>query len=325
MMRRGVAWVIMGLVVMVILISAYAFVSVLQQPDGGGTPTPTKTPLFAAAATSTPAVTSLSSPSATIPTATLPPPTSTPTPLPTATPTPMPPTPTPSETPYVVPGGSYGVNVRLEPGTGDVPVIGVLRVDEGLAIVGKNPDGSWWQVCCVADQVGWVYTGVVKAIGPLDGVPLAPEYAPSPSPTPAVPSATETSLAPSPVATTPTPVPPTTVPTATAVVTPTVSAAGQIRGVVYWDRNGNGVLDGGEPVLAEALISIYRLPEMTPAGNVITGGDGVFLFEDLEPGGYTLFETAPSGFAVEPAESVVTVNVEAGQVAEVSFRNSPLE
>lgn len=327
-MRRGIAWIIMGLVVIVILVSAYALIGVLRESAEGGTPTPTQTLSSEVATTLTPVL----APTATntplpISTDTHVPSTSTPTLLPTSTPTPIPPTPTPSVTPYVISGGDYPVNVRLEPGTGDVPVIGSLRVDQELAIVGKNPDGSWWQVCCVNEQVGWVYAEVVEAIGPLDGVPVAPEFGGTSTSTPTVPAADTPTTPPDTDTPTPSPTatPMATIAVATPTSTPKVSNFGQIRGVVYWDRNGNGALDEGESAIDGALISIYRLPEMAPVGNEITGEDGVFLFGDLEPGGYTLFETAPAGFAVEPTDSVVTVTVEAGQVSEVAFRNSPLE
>lgn len=321
MMRRGIAWIIMGLVVVVIVVSAYALIQVLQEPAGGGTPTPTKTPEAEASPTLVIAAADTNTPPATLTIATETPIPATPTPtlFPTPTPTPIPPTPTPSATPYVISAGEFSVNVRLEPGTGDVPVIGVLGVDQDLAIVGKNPDGTWWQVCCMDGQTGWVFTEVVQAIGPLEGVPIAPEFGEESGTTPTVPATTDTPVT-IPTAT------PTATSIATATLTPTAPPAtsGQIRGMVYWDRNGNGARDEDEAGLAGATISIYRLPDMGSMGDKITGEDGVFFYEDLQPGRYTIYQTVHSGFTVEASESVVTVVVEAGQATEVSFRNAPL-
>jgi hypothetical protein len=80
-------------------------------------------------------------------------------------------TPTPEATPYVTSGGNYNVNVRSGPGT-DYPRIGRLGANDSMAIIGKTPDGLWWQVCCVDGQTGWVSADVVKANGPLENVPI---------------------------------------------------------------------------------------------------------------------------------------------------------
>ena len=329
-MRRGIAWIIMALVVVVILVSGYAIVTALQQSSTSPTPTPTATTEAIAAATATPATlgptdTPLPSP---MPTENIAPPTETPTP---AVPTP---TPTPSETPYVVPAGAYTVNVRQSPATGDVPVIGFLPPDGSLAIVGTNPAGDWWQVCCVGtDQVrGWVFKEVVQAIGPLENVPLAPEFVTvtptiAVAETPAVEAGGTISptSTPTQVPVDETPIVATPLPSAGETATPPVTGTGQIRGLVYWDQNDNNRWDEGEPVLAGALISAYVLPAMDRAGDTMSDANGVFIFDNLPTGRYSLFQTAPIGFQVSPLESMVTVTVEAGQVVEVAFRNAPRE
>ncbi len=87
---------------------------------------------------------------------------------------------------------------------------------------------------------------------------------------------------------------PTATPTNTA--TPTATSCpltGSIQGKVYSDLNGNGVHDS-EPGLAGALI------ELRNSSNVLldtrtTGADGLFQFDSLPLGQYTVTEIDPPG------------------------------
>lgn len=124
------------------------------------------------------------------PTATPEPPTPTPEP-PTATPepptpTPEPPTPTPEPKPEVVISNPR-VNVRSGPGA-DFDVLGQVLQGQRLAIVGRDPDGQWWQICCFEGQNGWLAAEVVRAEGPLESVALAADL---PTPTPAATATAE--------------------------------------------------------------------------------------------------------------------------------------
>ena len=95
-----------------------------------------------------------------------PPPTATPTPRPTATPTPRPtptftplPTLTPTLTPMPVPEllALLVVNVRAGPGV-HYPAIGQLLLGDTARVVGKNAEGTWWQIIYPpdSDSTGWV-------------------------------------------------------------------------------------------------------------------------------------------------------------------------
>ena len=107
-------------------------------------------------------------PSCGTPTAVVPVATPTPTPSPTATPM-------PTATPGVVvvrPGPAQGLNVRAGPGT-EYPVLATLPAGSRLTPVGRNAEGRWVEVCCVAgDQYGWVLAELVDLAGDLTGLPV---------------------------------------------------------------------------------------------------------------------------------------------------------
>jgi uncharacterized protein YraI len=86
------------------------------------------------------------------------------------------------------------VNLRLGPGT-EYGAAGEALRGQSFAIVGKNQQGDWWQVCCVNGQQAWVFgalaatenTEDVPVITDLPALPVA--QAPTPLP-PAEPTAT---------------------------------------------------------------------------------------------------------------------------------------
>lgn len=93
------------------------------------------------------------------PTATATPqPTATPSPLPTLTFTPLP-TLTPTQTPVPVPEmlALLVVNVRAGPGV-HYPAIGQLLLGDTARVVGRNTEGTWWQIIYPpdSDSTGWV-------------------------------------------------------------------------------------------------------------------------------------------------------------------------
>lgn len=88
------------------------------------------------------------------------------------------------ETAYVTPIGLTEVYVRSGPGM-DYPTIGSLLPGDTAEIIGQqvgsDPTTSWWEVCCVTEQSGWVRWDVVNVIG--DTANIAEAEAPeSPSP-----------------------------------------------------------------------------------------------------------------------------------------------
>jgi len=69
-----------------------------------------------------------------------------------------------------------------------------------------------------------------------------------------------------------------------------------IEGVVWFDRNGNGVFDGREWVLPGVTVTLTpgltsakaALPQAFPGATAVTGPDGSYAFADLSPGSYTV-------------------------------------
>lgn len=115
--------------------------------------------------------------------------TPTPTPVETSTPTPtftppVPPTETPTATPapYILVVAPI-VNVRQGPSVA-YPVIGSVRQNEQYELVGRNETQSWWQICCVDGQQGWITSQLTAPGGSVDGIPIAaaPELPPTPIP-----------------------------------------------------------------------------------------------------------------------------------------------
>ena len=119
------------------------------------------------------------------------PPTATPTKAPpTATPTTAPPTPTtaPSATPTTAPASGKPqavpkstMNVRAGPGV-NFPVIGSATAGKPYEITGKNPEGSWYQICCIGDAKGWLSASLVTVQGDPATIAVADDI-PTPEPT----------------------------------------------------------------------------------------------------------------------------------------------
>ncbi|MEX1020353.1 MAG: SH3 domain-containing protein [Litorilinea sp.] len=105
------------------------------------------------------------------------PPTETPTPLPT-------PTPTATPTPFVLVDAGL-VSLRSGPGV-EYPLVAQLGPDIPIAVVARNPEGTWLQICCVNAQSVWVAASHVAVINNIVGVglELPPASPPPPTPTP---------------------------------------------------------------------------------------------------------------------------------------------
>lgn len=125
------------------------------------------------------------------------------TPVPDA-PTPAPDTPTPvpdqppTDTPTPAPESAKAVitnaqaNVRTGPGT-NYALAGTLDRGAEFEIVGKNPAGDWFQICCLNGQKVWIADFLVDTSGPVDAVAVAADIAappPTAPPAPAAPTAT---------------------------------------------------------------------------------------------------------------------------------------
>ncbi len=111
--------------------------------------------------------------------------------LPTPTPLPLPPTPTPLPTPTFTPSAtptpfifveSGYVALRTGPGP-DYPLVAQLGPNIPIAIISRNPEGTWYEICCVNGFSVWVASSHVRVVNDPGGAPLVVAQGP-PSPTP---------------------------------------------------------------------------------------------------------------------------------------------
>ncbi len=88
---------------------------------------------------------------------------------------------------------------------------------------------------------------------------------------------------------------------ASAEVTVTVINQASISGVVFVDVNENGLFDANEPEIDGVTVELRDgngdavLDAYGDAIVAVTQSGGIYLFEDLDPGDYQLFENQPSG------------------------------
>jgi hypothetical protein len=124
----------------------------------------------------------------------------TPTFAPTATPTTALPTPTPSitPTPFVVVTNGL-VSLRSGPGP-DYPLVAQLGPNIPVAITGQNPEGDWYQICCVNGGDVWVAQAHVQTVNDAHEAPLILS-GPAPTATPTGTATATPTITPTPTAT----------------------------------------------------------------------------------------------------------------------------
>jgi hypothetical protein len=132
-------------------------------------PSPTSSPTSTLTSTPTPTFTSTS--------------TSTPTPTLAATTTPTL-TPTPPKTAQAKVINDV-VNIYSGPDRA-LTIIALVSKGEFFEIVGRNADGTWWQVCCVSGKTGWIRADLVEVSGPLTDIPVVAPTLPPTTPAPLV-------------------------------------------------------------------------------------------------------------------------------------------
>ena len=94
------------------------------------------------------------------------------------------------------------------------------------------------------------------------------------------------------------------------------SVPGQIHGIVFVDKNQNGVLDKGEVGIQNRVGIIKGTCAAQKKNEIDTNPDGTFLFQDLTPGSYCVSITGnPTMFS----KLEVDVNLTGGGDAFVSF------
>lgn len=105
----------------------------------------------------------------------------------TYTPTPEPtPQATPTPTPPPVPMARFDarINIREGPSTAYNRVT-VAQPGDTYEIVGKNEEGTWWQLCCFDGEKGWVRGDLVEVLGDTSQIAVAQDI-PEPPSRPAV-------------------------------------------------------------------------------------------------------------------------------------------
>lgn len=108
-------------------------------------------------------------------------PTLTPTPIPTDTPTPG-----PTATPFVIVESGYAA-LRTGPGV-QYPLVAQLGPGIPIAIIGRNTQGDWYEVCCVNGFSVWVASTHVRVVNETEAVALVvaqppPTFTPTFTPT----------------------------------------------------------------------------------------------------------------------------------------------
>jgi protocatechuate 3,4-dioxygenase beta subunit len=115
-------------------------------------------------------------------------------------------------------------------------------------------------------------------------------------------------------------------PIANELVPDLIGQGSVINGQVYFDVNGNGIRDPGEPGLAgwTVYIDVNGTGSFQPNDpSTISDAGGYYTFRGLEPGTYTLGEIVPSGWTQITSNPQVTVAL--AQIGRgVNFGNSPV-
>ena len=199
-------------------------------------------------------------------------PTVTPTPAVIATPTTTP-SPTVTPTPFVLVATGL-VNLRAGPGV-DYPLVAQLGPNIPVAIVGQNPEGTWYQICCVNGGSVWVAENHIQVVNDATEVLLVLADA--------APTAT-----------------PTGTPTETPTITPTPTATAYpfqvIQGPLYFPTNNE-------------LLTIW-VKIVDPSGAPLPGYFVEVLFRNRADG--SSFEDRPNTRGEAPSTGTLEFNVQPG-------------
>jgi N-acetylneuraminic acid mutarotase len=98
---------------------------------------------------------------------------------------------------------------------------------------------------------------------------------------------------------------------------PETPLPGSITGVVWNDLDGDANKDGGEPGLVGVSIRLFA--GGAQIGQVMTTGDGSFIFATLVPGNYAVREVQPGWLPFSTTPNEVGVSLSSGQARRVDF------
>ncbi len=90
------------------------------------------------------------------------------------------------------------------------------------------------------------------------------------------------------------------------------STAGTISGEVFNDLNGNGTLDSGEPGLANWTVELFKSGSGLVA-TTTTGTNGLFSFNSVGVGAYTVEEVLQNGYVETTSPSTYSLTTTEGQ------------
>ncbi|MEJ5186797.1 MAG: SdrD B-like domain-containing protein [Candidatus Geothermincolales bacterium] len=93
-----------------------------------------------------------------------------------------------------------------------------------------------------------------------------------------------------------------------------------IYGFKWLDANGDGAHQAEEPGLGGVYIQLEGPDGFT--ASTVTGENGLYTFEDLQPGEYLVSETVPAGYYPTSSHEV-GVNLDEGESERVDFLNAP--
>ena len=140
-----------------------------------------------------------------------------------------------------------------------------------------------------------IYPGQRLIIGPLDGTPFAVavvEAGETPAPAEADDNGSAAEVAAEEGAVTDVG----EVEAMAEEATPSPEATGEICVTLYSDANGNGVLDAGEPLVAEGIFSVVNLDNGETLDSYVTDGSSEpYCFADLATGTFRVISAAPVG------------------------------
>ena len=110
---------------------------------------------------------------------------------------------------------------------------------------------------------------------------------------------------------------PTAVPTDTPPPTP-VPAQGTIHVTTFEDKNGNGVRDGEERLLAGAQLTLSDMAGAFIAAQTSVGSGDYVTFDKLAPGNYVVSEQDPAGY-VSTSPNQWALTLVGGATLEIHF------